>query len=1300
MACRSYKSRGERKTDRRTDGQPCRLSGIDAHYPDQLINDDISTTLSSSHQLQVNARLFLVNRSKADHVRPSAFHQPASRPRTSLCYIAIDETSCCAVQCKRVSSSPESADLCSFGCSARRTGHSILPRRRDTEKGTATESSRGRGHCFFVPFLKEIVICRERERVQLPLYLIPFAYLLSSIIYFLIMYDHQSLLLHQHTHRTASPQSGTSRQDSSTAQAQSTRSMRASSCSNAANNASIDSAMAVTSPFDSEDAARADNSSSPTTGGVGPSASGPYDRKRKCDAADRLPRTPLPTLSSSPRVLTPRPRSATYSSGIPSGSGSSSIRHNPAPSSSLCTASRPDALEEDGNQPKDRSRFPLDVQDGFLELPSSRDNQSFSSSLSPVPSSSLAARRRSIQASKSEMAKRPRLESSASMDHLHVPGEPFTLQVPTHLDFDSNLSDDAPSGPPSASFSNLTITQPPSPAYAAFSLQTPAPSCLPSKSSPQQFTFAETSSAATSEQAVTLSNTQLFQSATCQSRPSSHASHRRDKSPARTARRRLRRAASLPLTEEMTLARSSLGFHHQRPGSSLSSKATNATLHPSAIITDANTMGVDQRSIEQREAHAEALQESGPSACEGSSSSSSVRESHDASINDSDSTLSCQRGVHPNFDEGVQESALTGPLAHQHHERSEFLSSSQLAAIHQFNMPKMALQRSVLSSLYRTPPVPYPSRSQSYAQAQRRLPSTNPKSHGDAVVPFGVMPAATTLLHIAPVQHLAPVEQTKPLPTASVPAYVPPIAKETLRELDLQEILQCRQLRHDIVFDANLMFRPNFDGDRYVFTLSSGFETVNWLMIPESMYRGDRKREAADRYWTAVTRELETGCRCTTYSFPPSATARMMGKPSVPLPCICTNVASPQRRYSLHERLPSRIGPLIQELRDILLALLPSPGQDARAQDSPSRKASKPSNCESSTNAQMIIDTLDPELIAQEVAHGVLDVSSLAAFFGQILKSHCAPMRDEIVERMVQTIKEGGQANNMYIVGTGLRMCFEILELMKLDIANHQLRMLRPYLLETAAEFEYKTFLHLKKKRSQGEFEASEMITEGPPVSKTKMWLASVSHREGNSDCCSLVIDGILELLFNPFAETSVTNESQKTSQSAEIPTLDRARRPRSQALPHSSQVPETLQLDIYRLQLFHGDTVDLCIVHLLLLLYRQLCLSNKIVPTSEDVESIRRQIWVIMSEVNTAAATSLSLGGRRSPPTTPQSIKKLGSAVWREGMKDVLLQIARFSSRNSSEDRCSTSVPDSTTLSVLDSWMNNNLRADSKLVS
>lgn len=50
----------------------------------------------------------------------------------------------------------------------------------------------------------------------------------------------------------------------------------------------------------------------------------------------------------------------------------------------------------------------------------------------------------------------------------------------------------------------------------------------------------------------------------------------------------------------------------------------------------------------------------------------------------------------------------------------------------------------------------------------------------------------------------------------SAVSLAPPVTRATLRELDLHEIMRNPQLRHDVVFDPNLMFRPNYDGQRCV----------------------------------------------------------------------------------------------------------------------------------------------------------------------------------------------------------------------------------------------------------------------------------------------------------------------------------------------------------------------------------------------------------------------------------------------------------------------------------------------------
>lgn len=90
------------------------------------------------------------------------------------------------------------------------------------------------------------------------------------------------------------------------------------------------------------------------------------------------------------------------------------------------------------------------------------------------------------------------------------------------------------------------------------------------------------------------------------------------------------------------------------------------------------------------------------------------------------------------------------------------------------------------------------------------------------------------------------------------------------------------------------------------------------------------------------------------------------------------------------------------------------------------------------SQANQLRSIFDPELIEQEMKHDVFDPSGLFQTIGQVLKSHCAPMRDRAVEAMVdiaQTCAPGGSGTKVDAV-RAIRMCLEILELMKLVSFN------------------------------------------------------------------------------------------------------------------------------------------------------------------------------------------------------------------------------------------------------------------------
>lgn len=212
------------------------------------------------------------------------------------------------------------------------------------------------------------------------------------------------------------------------------------------------------------------------------------------------------------------------------------------------------------------------------------------------------------------------------------------------------------------------------------------------------------------------------------------------------------------------------------------------------------------------------------------------------------------------------------------------------------------------------------------------------------------------------------------------PSPLPPVNIQSLREIDLSEILKNPQLRHDILFDPQLQFRPNLDGER-----------------------GRRKKLTYEKYWNSIKDEIEE--------------LYLNSKPF----------------NSVNSRLPT----LFTTLREILLSLLPS------------------------KDKQSVYDVLDLELLNQQLSKNSLDFVCLANWLSSIFKSHCAPMRDSWVDEMLSKFNEAEEKKSVSKLVEGLRMIFTILEAMKLDVANHQIRILRPVLIETAVEFERDYFMQM-----------------------------------------------------------------------------------------------------------------------------------------------------------------------------------------------------------------------------------------------
>ncbi|CAN9172778.1 Tcp11-domain-containing protein [Alternaria alternata] len=172
--------------------------------------------------------------------------------------------------------------------------------------------------------------------------------------------------------------------------------------------------------------------------------------------------------------------------------------------------------------------------------------------------------------------------------------------------------------------------------------------------------------------------------------------------------------------------------------------------------------------------------------------------------------------------------------------------------------------------------------------------------------------------------------------------------------------------------------------------------------------KGQEKERVADKYWGALIAELVLYNRL------------FHGTP--PLSAIQVEAFTPyaQRRIPI----------LFQNVRDVLKSLVPD------------------------RDHSRVDEHLDVPMLMQAIERGVCDLGRLADWMAQLLKEHCAPMRDVLVDEMVTCTRQGEADRNLEQIVEGLRKLFGILEAMKLDVANHQIRNLKTLLIEDTVNFE------------------------------------------------------------------------------------------------------------------------------------------------------------------------------------------------------------------------------------------------------
>lgn len=181
--------------------------------------------------------------------------------------------------------------------------------------------------------------------------------------------------------------------------------------------------------------------------------------------------------------------------------------------------------------------------------------------------------------------------------------------------------------------------------------------------------------------------------------------------------------------------------------------------------------------------------------------------------------------------------------------------------------------------------------------------------------------------------------------------------------------------------------------------------------------RGKSKLRAADEYWKALIGELEL--------------YRAVGQQL--LTC-----GSERQQYWMRMMQASqkRMPGMFATIRDVLKTLVPERDQ------------------------QTVSEKLDVPMIMQQISKGVFDLMDLAHWLAKLLKAHCAPMRDDWIDQMVGQTQKGVNEGCQKRIVIGLRQLLSILEAMKLDVANHQIRHLRGLLIEDAISFQQRYHMH------------------------------------------------------------------------------------------------------------------------------------------------------------------------------------------------------------------------------------------------
>ncbi|KXG52556.1 T-complex 11 [Penicillium griseofulvum] len=377
-----------------------------------------------------------------------------------------------------------------------------------------------------------------------------------------------------------------------------------------------------------------------------------------------------------------------------------------------------------------------------------------------------------------------------------------------------------------------------------------------------------------------------------------------------------------------------------------------------------------------------------------------------------------------------------------------------------------------------------------------------------------------------------------------------------------------------IMSNINLRMDANFDRDLHFKPDLDG-------------EKGQRKRKEAADYWDSLAVEI------TIYSFLAATADVTTGQVE----------SSDGTRHSFDPRLPA----LFETLQDVIKTLVPE-------RDHPT-----------------IMQNLEVPLLMQQIRKGVLDMLTLAKWLAKLLKTHCAPMRDEWADSMVEQIQKGSQSQDPQEIVNGLRTLFSILEAMKLDVANHQIRAFRVLLIEDTVPFLQEYF---QGKITRGSFQ----------VEAARHWYLSVREQARLDDAN---------------AEAQKTTTIPETEESLKpLEALFRGISSQLLQFTPPAEFPETFLFDSERLWQLRSTVQNLINLDIAWYIFESYVNKHKryLSTPEETYSTFRSRIWSLMED-------GMDLENRvaGNPDNNDDDPDHRGGKRWTQNMRCIALEIARF---------------------------------------